>query len=323
MDHANQYVRAAIRAGYLFPQAYQMLGTVQSAMAQQAQANLQRFERINPKTGLTEQYWFNPADGTTGPVSGPAGDSLPGSPAEVEGGGAQSPAGKIFSDIEVARDLLETLDPGSQEYNDLSKYIEAQERNFFGATGGVTTSESRQREFDIRSKIVKDYNDQMGGKAYEMIMKQYESIRGAYEQWVSSYNSEDREANAQFYGIMGVTLNKILDPKSVVRESEFARLIAFQGLEGKFKTFLAQQESGAVDPDLMADIMDAANVLARTASEVQVPRYESVKASHRRYLPDLPDELVMQGLINPAQKLEDSGFGLVPRVWSDPVVGGD
>ena len=286
-------------------------------------STLQRYEAPDPSTGKTVQMWFDPATGRSGRVSDPQGQQLPGYEAEDEGegGGSQSPAGKIYRDIEDARDLLGTLDPDSQQYKDLSEYVEAQERNFFGATGGVTTRDSMKEEFETRSSIVKDYNTQLGGEAYEMIMKQYSSIRGAYEQWVSSYNSEDGETNAQFYGIMGVTLNKILDPTSVVRESEFARLIAFQGLEGKWKTFIAQQKRGDVDPDLMADIMDAANVLALEASKIQVPRYGASIRAHERYLPDLPKDMRMQGLIDPSERITSGGFGTVPRVWSDEILG--
>lgn len=116
-------------------------------------------------------------------------------------------------------------------------------------------------KFDAELKLAANFNTRAGN--FKKAAPQIANIRSSYKQALASSGS-GKSINAASQGVL-VAFQKLLDPLSVVRESEYARsgngLSLMSRLEG-FKTKLEQGGAGVTAEDLK-EFVDVADTFLR------------------------------------------------------------
>jgi hypothetical protein len=148
------------------------------------------------------------------------------------------------------------------------------------------------------SKMGADY-DKQGGKVFKALKSASSRIETGYQFYL---NAKTPGEKAQAYQTMVVALNKLLDPNSVVRESEFERTATYQSMENKLKSALEQIRTGSVTPEVMAGVAAMGRALYKAGAELQAPIYTSYVERAKRF--DFLPEDVLGGFEDPNAELE-------------------
>ena len=133
--------------------------------------------------------------------------------------------------------------------------------------------------------------------SWEEVARQSRLAQSAWDQY-----KRDGQANPQSYAALNIIFQKILDPGSVVRESEFARTIEFQSILKRLESHKKKFEEGIVGDDLMTDVYDMANAMARASAEGQLRRMEKTAKRARKWNVDPED--VFAGITDPQDILD-------------------
>jgi hypothetical protein len=112
-----------------------------------------------------------------------------------------------------------------------------QEQSFKETYGGMGTD---NKGLNRASGLRKEFQDSPIYKNYQIVNSQFNSLKSAYALSLNPDN-ESRAASDQ---ALIVTLNKMLDPTSVVRESEFARTEVGVGLMNRIQSYLPKIKKG-------------------------------------------------------------------------------
>ena len=116
--------------------------------------------------------------------------------------------------------------------------------------------------------IQKQY--QKASEEWKTISDQYQRMEAAYGLWQEQGGGDaGSQTNPQIYQVMGMILSKMLDPTSVVRESEFARTEEFQSAIQRARGFMTKWQTGNVDPQLIRDVYEIGGVLEQAARATQ------------------------------------------------------
>jgi hypothetical protein len=115
--------------------------------------------------------------------------------------------------------------------------LSPQEQTFKENYGGMLGS---GKELDRASGLRKEFQEAPVYKNYQTVNSQFNSLKSAYTLSLNPDN-ESRAASDQ---ALIVTLNKMLDPTSVVRESEFARTEVGVGLMNRIQSYLPKLKKG-------------------------------------------------------------------------------
>lgn len=155
----------------------------------------------------------------------------------------------------------------------------------------IKTSEAKVRSDMLNRATVlrKEFNAEQMYKNYNIIKVGYANMQKAYELSLKP-DMESRVASDQ---ILGVTIQKLLDPTSVVRESEYARtpegIALMHRLEG-FQAKLQKGGMGLTDADRKA-LVDGAKMLLDSSSTMvnsHISRYADLSVAS-----DVDPELVI------------------------------
>lgn len=153
------------------------------------------------------------------------------------------------------------------------------------------------------SKMGVNYGNR-GGKVFKDLNWANGRIKAAYDLYLNAPEGEIGNAQkAQSYQAMNVALNKLLDPGSVVRESEFARTATYQSLESRAKSMIEQIKTGAVNPAVMAGIAAMGEALFRMGAEQQIPIYQAYTEKSTRYFGEMGPSDVLGGWEDPGAVL--------------------
>lgn len=163
-------------------------------------------------------------------------------------------------------------------------------------------------DFTDVSKMGVNYGNR-GGKVFKALTWSVGRIRAGYEQYLNAKTSGEK---AVAYQTMVVALNKLLDPQSVVRESEFERTGTYQSLENQLKSALERLKTGSVAPEVMAGISEMGESLYREGVQLQTPIYEEYERKAQRYFGEWGVEDVLSGWEDPRK------FAEGPRDMSVP-----
>jgi hypothetical protein len=159
-----------------------------------------------------------------------------------------------------------------------------------------------QPDFSDVSKMGTNYGKR-GGAVFKDLTWANGRIKAAYDLYKNADPGTEngRSQMAQAYQAMNVALNKLLDPGSVVRESEFARTATYQSLQSKAKSLIEQIKTGAVNPAVMAGIASMGEALFRQGAEQQVPIWEEYERKATRYFGGVGIEDVLGGWEDPRE----------------------
>jgi hypothetical protein len=149
------------------------------------------------------------------------------------------------------------------------------------------------------SKMGADYSRD-GGMVFRTLESAVARIRTGYDFYLNATTDGEK---AQAYQTMVVALNKLLDPNSVVRESEFERTATYQSLENKLKSALELMKTGAPVAEVMAGVATMGEALYRAGAELQAPVYERYSARAERYFQAQGPEDVLGGFSDPREIL--------------------
>lgn len=140
--------------------------------------------------------------------------------------------------------------------------LSPQEQAFKETYGGMGGS---GKELDRASGLRKEFQESPIYKNYQTVNSQFNSLKSAYALSLNP-NNESRAASDQ---ALIVTLNKMLDPTSVVRESEFARTEVGVGLMNRIQSYLPKLRKGgqAISNVDRKAVYDMANKLLQGSQE--------------------------------------------------------
>lgn len=130
---------------------------------------------------------------------------------------------------------------------------------------------------------------QTNTKASRMVDQQFKLMESAWNRFATG---KAKDLNAVSQAIL-VTFQKVLDPESVVRESEYARSPSGQSmianLEGRFRRI---QEGGpGVTPDSLKEFVETARLFHKRALSTMTAEQARVKKIAERY--QLPQDLIV------------------------------
>ncbi len=146
------------------------------------------------------------------------------------------------------------------------------------------------------SKMGGDYS-KAGGAVFKALLWANGRIKAGYNQYLNATTAAEK---AVAYQTMVVALNKLLDPQSVVRESEFERTATYQSLENRLRTAWEQVKTGSVSAEVMASIATMGESLMKVGVELQAPVYERfVKRATYFFGAEYGPESVLGGFEDP------------------------
>lgn len=120
-----------------------------------------------------------------------------------------------------------------------------------------------------------------------------------------------------------IAFNKVLDPESVVRESEFGRTFSFQSLENRFKSFLERQQQGTVNEEVLRDLLEATDRLALAAAKTQKKRESQFTRRAKEMELSVDNVLPPQRAGSLSSRIKERGVGKLPsRNIPNPQGGG-
>jgi hypothetical protein len=192
------------------------------------------------------------------------------------------------------RTIREGDETVNQQYNpETGEYFETG-RGKVGS--GVTVNvgdKAEQQGFENEVVMQKIY--QKASAEWEIISTQHTKLQAAYELWKGQGGgTASADTNPQVYQVMGMILSKMLDPTSVVRDSEFARTEGFQSAiqraEGMYNKWL----TGSVSPELIEQVREIGDVLAQASAESQKEKWDSFRAHAKKRGLD-PDFVTLGG----------------------------
>lgn len=271
------------------------LGMVRNALGSANRA----FAKEN---GIAEPFFFAP-DGKT-IISAQTGEAFTNEQEFFEAGGAQD-----FSNVGVPRVAKYTKDQifGSPEEG--YSYIDPYTGEVTEVTSGdMLTKYKRQLEIQklendlngvvppqdaikYETDLRKEFNGLAVVKEYNTVNQSYNNINSAYSEAVSK--GKDGKSKAAADQVLIVAFNKMIDPNSVVRETEFARSTEGQSIMNRLKGKADQALQGGValsDEDRKA-IVDATAKLYQSYQK----SYANTANEYRGYAQDYgvdPDRVV-------------------------------
>lgn len=196
---------------------------------------------------------------------------------------------------------------GLQEQKDynarLAAYQQARERQGKGALDYLKSLETSKRadekaKFDAKKAakeytlakgtrttgLKKDFNNSAEVKSYKIISEKHNQVAKVWDDYIKAPKEKSKNALDQ---VLIMTFNKILDPTSVVRESEFGRTAQGQSLLGQIEGYLPKLEKGGsgLTDEERQDIVDKIELLQ-----------EGVKSGYERVVSDYTDTTTEEGL---------------------------
>lgn len=141
---------------------------------------------------------------------------------------------------------------------------------------GVVQTKSDPLTTENILKLRTDFRNEPQVKSFEEIQRQYGQMQ---EVW-SAYQSGQLKAPSVDQ-VLGVTFQKILDPASIVRESEFARTAAGQSMLARVQAGYEQVVTGGVGmtDDLRQELVEAAGILLNQSRST----YKRVEEDYREF----------------------------------------
>lgn len=212
------------------------------------QLPLQQIQQLIPKTGFMQGQGlpFRPTAGQVAPtaISPQAGIQGLAGPGQV-----------------VQRSM--TFGPGGLSAT--FKPVEAPERKF------------RQQQLQLASGLRKEFNQAKAFKDFQTIDRSEKSMRQAYQMSISP-NIKSRIASDQ---ALGVLFQKMLDPTSVVRESEYARTPQGAALLNQMTAFLPRLQKGGLaleneDRKALYDIAQRLLIESKRTLNAHIDRYTEI-----------------------------------------------
>ena len=177
-------------------------------------------------------------------------------------------------------------------------------------------------------QLRKHYSAEMGGKNYSEAATAWKQVDRMYKEWDNPPPGTAR--NRQAGQVLMVMIQKIMDPQSVVRGSEYERSADFISFAERAEYLYERAASGNVTEDLMRDVYAAAKTMMAAASEMQSERYNETSG----FLSGegVEPQRVLRGFINPNEMLSEVSAVEVPEgippgsrpdpskpgVWIDP-----
>lgn len=144
---------------------------------------------------------------------------------------------------------------------------------------------SRYDRVAREAKTLKSFPD------YKAVLLTKNHVNNMNKAWDRIMSGDETNINAAGQAII-TEFNKILDPNSVVRESEFARSVQGQPLVERMKAFVQQHTVGGnLTPGVLRPFVDMANEFAELAAEYEeatAGKFENII----RTLPGADDEYV-------------------------------
>jgi len=170
-------------------------------------------------------------------------------------------AKSMFKDPLEQKKLQNEVDTGSPEFK--MKEAMAKDEKFNQKEGRLMDFESRRQAGNLRGEL--NQNDYI--KRFQSTQSAATGIDSVMSQVLSSQDNHSKNAGDQAL----ITLyNKILDPLSVVRESEYARTPDGQALMNRIAGYIQKVQSGGsglTDADRV-EIAKAAKVLVNNSGEL-------------------------------------------------------
>lgn len=163
-----------------------------------------------------------------------------------------------------------------------------------------STGSGEYREFLMTDKLAKEW--QTATQPVREMRRQF----GLMQTGLQRFRSGDKNGGAQ---AVLVTFQKILDPTSVVRESEYARTAAGQAFMDRIQGYterLAQGGAGLTDADMAAMVESAKQMLANAETFTQGTRQRLARTAGRY---KVPEELVFDDVGLPSSAAPDAGGG--------------
>lgn len=147
----------------------------------------------------------------------------------------------------------------------------------------ITTNVSTQDSFKNESSLRKEFDDLPTVKAYNEVKTQVARAEQAYAQALDPKN-KGRSSNASDQVIITV-LNKVLDPTSVVRESEYGRTAEGQAVMRKLEGYLTKLKTGGagISSGERDDIMQTIRGLSSAMESRYAPVAEQYRGLAQQY----------------------------------------
>lgn len=163
-----------------------------------------------------------------------------------------------------------------------------------------STGSGEYREFLMTDKLAKEW--QTATQPVREMRRQF----GLMQTGLQRFRGGDKNGGAQ---AVLVTFQKILDPTSVVRESEYARTAAGQAFMDRIQGYAERLSSGGAgltDADMAAMVESAKQMLANAETFTQGTR-QRIGRTAGRY--KVPEELVFDDAGLPSSTAPDAGGG--------------
>lgn len=133
---------------------------------------------------------------------------------------------------------------------------------------------------NVATTLRKEFNDIV--KDFRTVSQQYKNIKSAYDRAVAAGNTKTKAASDQ---ALVVSFNKLIDPTSVVRESEYARTgegqAAIAAIEGYIQK-VRQGGSGLTDEN-RRDVVAMAHELVKSSQEFYKTQRQNYSGIARDY----------------------------------------
>jgi hypothetical protein len=149
-----------------------------------------------------------------------------------------------------------------------------------------------QGKADIKDVLSIRKSFRLDSKDFTTIADKYEQAKGAIEQVRTG-----AVGSKQAFQTLNVTLQKALDPISVVRESEFARTEQFQSLYGRYRNLVSRAATGEITEALAEEIFASIEMLYNAAQRYQRGRVEDIHYMSKHFKFD--PELILGGVPDP------------------------
>ena len=182
------------------------------------------------------------------------------------------PTSRIYKKV---GDISERF-PTGKEQSDITKAIKTG-RELFKASPAMAAERKKRETLNLASSLRKEFNADATYKNYKTIKRSAEGLEAAY-QLATSPDTKSRIAADQ---ALGVLFQKMLDPTSVVRESEYARTPEGASFLNRLSSFAPQLQKGGLrlkDEDRMALVEQAKKLLesAQQDLELHIERYSEI-----------------------------------------------
>lgn len=126
--------------------------------------------------------------------------------------------------------------------------------------------DTKEAQWDRASTIRKEFNIDKSKQEYDLVSRGFDALESAYKMSINP----DQASKIASDQALGVLFQKLLDPNSVVRESEYARTPEGAGFINRMVSILPQLQKGGLkltDSDRKAIYDQARMLLESTASK--------------------------------------------------------